>query len=415
MPAIPSLLRQRPFRNFWLGQTISVFGDAVTSLAMPIVAVLVLHADPAEMGLLTAAALLPHLFFSLPAGVWLDRVHNRRRLMIVVDLLRAGLIATVPLAYLQGWLQMPQLYLVAFLAGTLSVAFDISWSTLFVAVAKRDEYVEANSLLNGSRSLAGVAGPSIGGGLIQVLGAPIAILTDALSFVASAVFLTRVDAKEPPVEPAPGSIRSQLTTGMSFILRDPIMRPTVMSAATLNLFNFGFQALFILYVTTYLHVEPGLLGLALGAGAIGAVVGALVASRIGRRIGIGPAFVLGLVVFPAALILVPLAGGPQPLILAALFTMEFVGGFGVMVLDINAGAIIPARTPDRIRSRVTGAFRFVNMGVRPIGALIGGFLGGAIGVRETLFVVTIASLAGVVWLFGTPVIGLREMPESAPD
>jgi Arabinose efflux permease len=410
---IPSLLRQPPFRNFWLGQTISVFGDAVTSLAMPILAVLVLRADPAEMGLLTAAGLLPHLFFSLPAGVWLDRVHNRRRLMIVVDLLRAALIAAVPVAYLQGWLQMPLLYVVAFLAGTLSVAFDISWSTLFVAVAKRDEYVQANSLLNGSRSLAGVAGPSIGGGLIQLLGAPIAMLADALSFLASALFLTRVDARQPPVEPSPGSIRSQLTSGLSFIFRDSIMRPTIMSVATLNLFNFGFQALFILYVTTYLHVNPGLLGLALGAGAIGAVAGALLASRIGRRIGLGPAYVLGLIIFPAALILVPLAGGPPPLILAALFTMEFVAGFGVMVLDINAGAIIPARTPDRIRSRVTGAFRFINMGIRPIGALMGGYLGGVIGVREALFVVTIASLSGVLWLVGTPVWRLREMPDEA--
>jgi MFS family permease len=412
---LPSLLRQAPFRNFWLGQTISVFGDQITSLALPIVAVLVLHADPADMGLLTAASLLPHLFFSLPAGVWLDRVHHRRRLMITVDLLRAGLIVTVPLAFMGGWLSMTHLFLLAFAVGTLSVAFDISWSTLFVAVAKRDQYVEANSLLNGSRSLSGVAGPSIGGALIHFLGAPLAMLTDALSFIASALFLTRVDAVEPQVEHQPGSLRAQLTSGLSFILRDPIMRPTVLSAATLNLFNFGFQALFILYVTSsaYLAVDPGLLGLALGAGAVGAVVGALTASRIGRKVGLGPAFVLGLIIFPAALILVPLAGGPMPLILAALFTMEFVGGFGVMILDINAGAIIPARTPDRIRSRVTGAFRFINMGIRPIGALIGGYLGTVIGVRETLLLVTIASLAGVLWLIGTPVWRLRDMPPVA--
>ena len=410
---LPSLLRQAPFRNFWLGQTISVMGDQVTSLALPIVAVLVLNADPAQMGLLTAAPLLPHLFFSLPAGVWLDRVHHRRRLMIVVDLLRAALIATVPLAFLGGWLSMTHLFLLAFAVGTLSVAFDISWSTLFVALARRDEFVQANSLLNGSRSLSGVAGPSIGGALIHFLGAPIAMLTDALSFIASAFFLTRVTAVEPPVEHQPGSLRSQLASGLSFILRDEIMRPTVLSAATLNLFNFGFQALFILYVTTYLGVDPGVLGLALGAGAIGAVVGALTASRIGRRLGLGPAFVLGLIIFPAALILVPLAGGPMALVLAALFTMEFVGGFGVMILDINAGAIIPARTPDRIRSRVTGAFRFINMGIRPIGALLGGYMGSVLGVRETLFVVTIASLLGVLWLVGTPVWRLKDMPEVA--
>jgi MFS family permease len=188
-----------------------------------------------------------------------------------------------------------------------------------------------------------------------------------------------------------------------------------MSAATLNFFNFGFQALFVLYVTTYLDVTPGLLGLALGAGAVGGVAGVLSASAVGRRLGIGPAFVIGLVIFPAALILVPIAepGAPIPLVLALLFVMEFFAGYGVMILDINAGAILPARTPDRIRSRVMGSFRFINMGIRPIGALVGGVLGGMIGVRETLFLVTIASLAGVLWLIGTPVLKLRGVPDVA--
>jgi len=168
-------------------------------------------------------------------------------------------------------------------------------------------------------------------------------------------------------------------------------------------------------VTTYLNIAPGLLGLALGAGAVGAVVGAVLAARVGRRLGLGPAFVFGLVVFPAALILVPLADAsmPLPFILAMLFVMEFFAGFGVMVLDINAGAIIPARTPDRIRSRVMGSFRFINYGIRPIGALVGGLLGGFIGVRETLFFVTIASLASVLWLLGTPVLRLHETPAAA--
>ena len=414
---IKQLLRRADFRNFWLGQTISVFGDQITLLAIPIIAVLILDADPAQMGLLTAAGLLPHLLFSLPAGVWLDRIQHRRRLMIVADLLRAAALATIALSFVINTLSLAQLYVVTFVVGTLAVLFDIAWTTLFVSVTKRDEYVSANSLLNGSRSLAQVAGPSIGGVMIQFLSAPIAIVADALSFVASALFLSRLRATEPPIEPTTEPIRTQLATGLTFIFRDPIMRPAVMAAATLNFFNFGFQALFILYVTTYLNVTVALLGIALGAGAIGGVVGAIVASTIGRKIGLGPAFILGLVIFPAALILVPLADAsqPQPVILGMLFVMEFFAGFGVMVLDINAGAVIPARTPDRIRSRVYGSFRFINMGVRPIGALVGGVLGGLIGVRETLFLVTIASLSGVLWLIGTPIIRLRDMPDVAPD
>jgi MFS family permease len=410
---IPPLLRRAPFRNFWLGQTISVFGDQITLLAVPIVAVLVLHAQATDMGLLTAVGLLPHLLFSLPAGVWLDRVRNRRRLMIAADLARAAIITTVPLAYVLGGLTLGQLFVVAFLVGTLAVAFDIAWNTLFVAVTRREEYVSASALLNGSRSLAQVAGPSVGGGLIQLLGGPLAMLADAISYIASALFLGRVKAAEPEPEPPGQPIRAQLAAGISFIARDPIMRPTILSAATLNFFNFGFQALFILYVATYLGVSPGVLGLALGAGAIGGVTGALVASRVGRRLGLGRAYALGLVLFPAALILVPTVTGPLPVVVAMLFVMEFGAGLGVMIIDINAGAVILARTPDRIRGRANGAFRFINYGIRPIGALLGGVMGGLIGVRETLFVVTIASLAGVLWLVRTPVLAMRDLPQPA--
>ncbi|HKQ17175.1 MAG TPA: MFS transporter, partial [Solirubrobacterales bacterium] len=150
----------------------------------------------------------------------------------------------------------------------------------------------------------------------------------------------------------------------------------------------------------------------LGAGAIGSVVGAAVAAPVGRRIGIGPAYIVGLVVFPAAAILIPLAQGlPFPVILGILFVAEFIGGLGVMILDINGGSLLIARTPERIRGRAGGAFRFVNMGVRPIGAALGGLLGSLLGVRETLLIVTVAQLLGLLWLIGSPIPRLREIPE----
>jgi MFS family permease len=410
---IPTLLHLAPFRNFWLGQTISVFGDQITLLAIPIVAVLILDAQPAEMGLLTAVGLLPHLLFSLPAGVWLDRQARRRRLMIMADIARAALIAAIPLSFMLGLLSLAQLFVIAFLVGTLAVIFDIAWNTLFVAVTPRQDFVQANSLLNGSRSMAYVGGPSLGGILIQVLGAPLAVLTDALSYVLSAAFLHRVKAEEPPIEPPGQSILAQLATGWRFIAHDGIMRATLVSVAWVNLFNFAFAALFILYVTTYLNVEPGVLGLVLGSGAVGGVGGALIAARLGRKIGLGPAYALGLFLFPASLVAIPLVTGAPETVLAMLFATEFGAGLGVMILDINAGAIIAARTPDAIRSRATGAWRFVNYGVRPVGALVGGVLGSAVGVRETLIVVTIASVAGVLWLIGSPVLRLRELPDPA--
>ena len=158
---------------------------------MPIIAVLTLGASPEQMGLLTAAGLLPNLLFSLPAGVWLDRVHRRRRLMILADLGRAVVVASIAVAFVGGVLGLPWLFVATFLAGSLGVAFDISWSTQFVTVVERDEYLTANSMFNGSRSLAGVAGPLIGGSLIQFLSAPFAVLVDAFSYLCSAFFLTR--------------------------------------------------------------------------------------------------------------------------------------------------------------------------------------------------------------------------------
>ncbi len=412
---LPALLHHRPFRNLWLGQTISVFGDQITLLAIPIIAALTLGATPEQMGFLTAAGLLPSLLFSLPAGAWLDRVHHRRRLMILADLGRAVVVGSIAVAFVAGALSLPQLFVTTFIAGTLGVAFDIAWSTQFVTVVEREEYLTANSMFNGSRSLASVAGPLIGGALIQFFSAPIAVLVDAVSYLFSAFFLGRIHVAEPPIEPSTESIRAQLTAGLSFIVRDKVMRPALASVATVNFFTYAFQALFVLYATTYLGLNPGLLGLALGAGAIGGVVGAVLAARVGRRIGIGPAYALGLVLFPASFLLVPLVapGSSISLVVIVFFVAEFVSGFGVMILDVNAGAIIPARTPHSIRSRATGAWRFVNQGIRPIGAVVGGLAGGLIGVRETLFVASIGALCGVLFLFRSPVLKLHDVPETA--
>ncbi len=238
------------------------------------------------MGTLTAVGLLPNLLFSLPAGVWLDRVRSRRRLMVAADLGRAALIASIPVAFVLGALSMPQLYVVGFLTGSLTVIFDLSWNTLFVTVTQRERYVEAMALLNGSRSLASVAGPTVGGILVQVFGAPLAMLVDAVSYLGSVFFLRRIRSPEPPVETEEGTTREKLLAGLSFVGNDSIMRPTLLSVATINLFTFASSALFILYATTELGVSPGALGLALGMGAVGAVIGALVATRVGRRIGL---------------------------------------------------------------------------------------------------------------------------------
>lgn len=409
-----SLLRLPGFRNLWLGQSVSLLGDHISFIALPLAAVLVLDAGAGQMGLLGAAALAPHLLLSLPAGVWLDRVASRRRVMIATDLARAVLLATIPLAYALDALSFAQLCAVAFLTGCLAVFFDLSYPTLFVSVTPRERFLEGNSLVHGSRSFSFVAGPSLGGLLVQLFSAPFALLADAVSFLGSALFLGRVRAEEPPVDQAAGAgIRAQAAEGLRFIRGNPIFRPTLTALATLNFFNYAFQALFILYATRTLGVSAGTLGLVLGAAALGGICGAVVAGRVGRRLGVGRAFALGCVLFTAPLVLVPLAQGPEALVLVFLFAAEFLSGLGVMILDVNAGSIMFALTPDRLRSRATGAFNVVNWGIRPLGALAGGALGAWIGVRPTLWVATVGALLGSLWLLPSPVLGLRELPEEA--
>lgn len=403
---IPPLLRENPrFRRFWAGQSVSLLGDQITLIALPLVAVLSLDASAAQMGYLVAAELAPNLLFSLHAGAWADRHARKRQTMIATDLGRALLLGSLPLAYAFDALTFPHMLVVAFLIGTLSVLFQVSYSSLFVTLVPRDRYLEGSSIMNGSRALSFVAGPSIGGVLVQILSAPVTLVADAFSYVVSALFLRSVDAPEPEEETAE---KGHVVAGVRFVAGNPIVRAALGATATINFFNFAFFALFVLYATKTLGVEPGLLGLVLGAGAAGGVIGALVTGRIARRIGIGPAFAVGCVLFPAPLLLVPLAEGPTWVILVYLFAAEFGSGLGVMMLDIAAGAIFAAVIPDRLRSRVSGAYMVVNYGVRPLGALVGGALGSWMGLRETLWVATAGGLLGFLWLLPSPILGLRD-------
>ncbi|MFI6261715.1 MFS transporter [Micromonospora sp. NPDC051006] len=407
---LPRLLRERTFRRYWSAQTVSYFGDEISTLALPLLAVLITDAGPAQMGYLTAALLAPNLLFSLLAGAWVDRFPHKRRVMVASDLGRALLLATIPAAYLLDLLTLPQLYGVAFAMGTLAVLFEVARGPLFVSVVQRRDYVEANTLINGSRAMSLVAGPSIGGLLVQLLSAPIALVADALSYVWSAYFLGRIR----PTEPAPArGAGLGIAEGLRFIARTPMMRAIVLGTTTVNLFNFMFAALFVLYATRELHLSPGLLGMVLGAGAVGGLFGAAVTGRLTRRFGIGPTMVAGFVLFPAPLVLVPLADGPTPLVLGMLFTAELLCAVGVMMLDIVTGSVQTALTPESLLARATGVRRTINYGIRPIGALIGGALGAALGIREALWIATVGALAGVLWVIFSPARRLRDLPEAA--
>ncbi|MBB5933018.1 MFS family permease [Streptomyces zagrosensis] len=381
-------------------------------LALPLAAVIILHADAAEMGWLATAQLLPALLFSLAAGAWVDRRAQRRRLMIVSDLARAVLIASLPIAYAFDLLSLVQLYVTAFAVGSLTVLFDVCNATLFVSLVPSTRYVEANALINGSRSLSYVAGPSVGGFLVQLLAAPLALVADALTYLISARCLTRIDPAEPPPStPAKG----HFSAGLRWVVGSPVMRATFAASATIQFFNFMFHTLFVLYVTTELGLSAGVLGAILGVGAVGGLVGAATAGRVIRRLGIGRAAILGLALFSMPLLLVPLADGPTPLVLTLLFLAELGCCVGAMFADIAMNSLHAALIPNALRARVTGAYRMLTHGVRPLGALTAGALGSTIGLRPTLWIGTAGAVLSLLWVLPSPVPHIRDLPTPEPN
>jgi predicted MFS family arabinose efflux permease len=406
--APPPLTRQPPFVRFWIGQTISVFGDQISALAIPLTAILALHASTLQVGILASLAWLPHLLFSLPAGVWIDRRAHRRRNMVVADVLRAAALTTIPIAWWLGALTIWQLLAVAFAVGALTVFFDLSSATFFVALVNRSQFVDANSKLSTTRSLSYIGGPTTAGFLVQILGAPVAIAADALSFVGSAIALRGVKVREPDVERNGSSARADLREGFRFLAGQPVLRAGVACTSTINFFSFFGFAIFVLYASRTLGLSAGAIGLILGAASFGALLGAVIAPRVGRGLGIGRAVVVGSILFPAPMVLFPLAHGSHWLSGSMLLAGEFLSSVGVMILDVNQNSLSAMLTPQAVRSRVVGVSRFFNYGTRPFGALLGGVLGASIGLRPTLWITVFGCLTGALFLLTSPMPRIRE-------
>jgi predicted MFS family arabinose efflux permease len=405
---IPRLLRvNRPFRDYWTAQTISLFGDQIALLAIPLLAVLTLDADAQQMGLLGAVEVAPNLFFAFAFGAWADRRASRRAILVGADLGRAVLLFGIPLASLLGVLTMPLLYVAAFATGTLGTLFMVSEQTVFTSLVKPSEYIEANSLLIGSRSVSIVGGKTLGGVLVAALTAPVAVAVDAVTFLFSALFVRRVDVPEPPAAPAGAG----LAVGIRFIRRTPLLQASLLGTATYNLFNTAFWALLVLFASRELGLGSGAIGIALGVGALGSILGTVWAKRLNSRIGLGKALIFSFVMAPLPLLLVPLASGPPALSWVLLTVAEFGSGIGVMILEVGLFSLQAALIPDGMRSRVWGAILFVNWGVRPLGALGGGLLAEAIGLRSTMWLAAIGGMAGVLWLIPSRMSKVRDVAE----
>lgn len=399
----------RRFARFWAGQSVSQLGDRISELALPLIAAGALHASAGQVAWLTALAWTPNIF-AIALGAWVDRRVHERRLMVLADLVRAGLLATLPIAYLTGAVTLAQLYAVAFLTGAAGVLFNTAYPPFFVRLVPRSSYVAATSRLSAGRSASYVVGPALGGALVQALTAPVAVAADALSFVASAVLVGSIPVREAPSGDAVPRGAGQ---GPALVVRHPVLRASLACATTVNFFSFiASSGLVVLFATRDLGLPAGVIGLAFGVGATGALLGALAAPRISRRIGVGPSIAVGAVLFPAPFALIAAASGPEWTRTLALGAAEFLSGVGVMLFDVNLNALQTAVIPDGARSRVAGVYGTVNYGVRPVGAVIGGLLATLAGLRATLLIAAAGGTLSLLWLLPSPIPRIHS-PETA--
>ena len=416
---IASVVRNADFVRLWVAQTISQFGTQVSLLAIPLVAVSLLEASPFEVALLSTVEFVPFILFSLPAGAWVDRL-RRRPILIAGDLGRAAALASVPIAYLLGVLTMAQLYVVGFVAGTLTVLFDVAYQSYLPSIVEREQLVDGNGKLEASRTIAQSAGPALGGGLIGLVTAPLAILVDGVSFVLSALFVFLIRRPEPtPDRHADehgrprGSLRQEVGEGLRYVLGNRYLRGIAASTATSNLFNNLATATFIVFAVRELSLSPAEIGVIFGVGNLGAVGGALVADRLARRFGVGPTIVGSMALGGPGLLLMALAPreSPVPFLLAS----QFLLGIGVVVYNINQLSFRQAITPTAMQGRMNATMRFIVWGTIPFGALLGGAIATAFGLRTAIFVGAVGEFLAILPVLLTPVRSLREMPMPAED
>lgn len=408
------LWRHSDFLKLWSAETISQFGSTIDDIAFPLVAILVLDASAFEVAALGTVLFLPFILFTLPAGVWVDRL-PRRPILIVGDFGRAALYATVPLAYVADALTLAQLYVVGFLVGTFQVFFDVAYQSYLPSLVDRDQIAEGNSKFEISRSAAQVSGPGIGGGLVEILTAPYAVFVDALSFVASGAFILRIRKKEPKPErkTADGSkpsFKAELKEGLGFVLGNPTLRAQAGCTATSNFFFSVAFSIYIVFAVRELGLSAGLIGIVFSVGAAGSLVAAFTATRLSGRFGIGPTTIAVVLLQGPAMLLVaftPEGNDAIPFLVAS----QLVIGFGVVTYNIVQVSYRQAICPARLQGRMNSAMRFIVWGTIPPATLAGGALGTWVGLRETLAIGAIGGGLSFLWILLSPQRYLREMPE----
>lgn len=403
-------LWQHPdFLKLWAGQTISLLGDQVSLLAIPLTAVVFLRASAFQMGVLIAAGSAPALLFALIAGVWVDRL-RRRPVLILADLGRFLLLCLIPLLFTLGMLRIKLLYVLTFGIGTLALFFTVAYPSYLPSLLERHTLVEGNSKLELSQSVGASIGPGLAGVLIQVLAAPFALLVDACSFLLSAASVAWIRTPETlsREETTRRSMGKEMREGIRFLVHSPLLRAITGSYATLSLFNSLLEAIFVLYVTREIGMQPVLLGLIFALGSSGFILGALLCGRLTRWMGVGPALLTAPIAIGISDALLPVAN-----VVSHPFAFFLVGlaqfGFGLArpLFSINQLSLRQAITPAQLQGRVHAGIVLLTYGLPAVGALIGGVLGQTIGLPQTLLIAAVGEILSCAWIFFSPVRALQ--------
>lgn len=415
-PRRPSLWRHRDFVKLWSAQTISQFGDEVTGLALPLVAIITLGATPLEIGILGTFQFLPFILLTIPAGVWVDRM-RRKPILIGADIGRALLLTSIPVAFIGGWLSIPQLYIVGFAVGCLEVFFDVAYQSYLPAVVERDQLTEGNAKLELSSSASSVIGPGVAGFLVELVRAPFAILFDALSYLGAVVMLLFI--RRPEVPPTPHdvstgprpSMRTEAIEGLRYVLGHRYLRNIAACTGTLNLFGNIGGVILLIYIINELGITAGTVGIIFAIANLGALLGALTAERLARWIGIGPTIVWS--AFISAFALIPVAIAPREAPVPYLVASGIIGAATAVIYNVNQVSLRQAITPERMLGRMNATMRFIVWGTMPIGSIAGGILGGLIGLQATIWVGAIGSFLGFLPVLFSQVRTLQRIPESS--
>ena len=407
------LWRSPDFLKLWVGETISLLGSQTTMLALPLVAALTLNASPIQMGWLGTLQYIPWLLIGLFAGAWADRL-RRRPIMIVADLGRAILLGFIPFAALGGFLRIEHLYVIGFLVGILNVFFEVAYAAFLPSLVSREQLVEGNSKLQTSASIAEIGGPGLAGWLIQVVSAPIAMIVDSLSFLVSAMFLSWIRTPEPN----PGAferrkpIFQEILDGLRIVLKHPILRAFALTSTFSNFFLDVHLALYILYVTRELGIEPVLLGAMYTIASVGGLIGSLLAERVVRWFGIGRVLIGLQILVGISALIIPLAGRQLFVVVPLIAFAQALWGMAAVIFVVNASSIRQAIVTKELQGRVMASMRFLTWGISPFGFLLGGTLGEHLGLQSTLIIAGLGMLSSFIWLFFSPLRSMREPPST---